>query len=114
MIEDEDGGTPAADEEAPYDAADEKQVARQRRVAALRDKQKVDFLRRILDDPIGRRWLWELMAIDCHVNEPRMSPDSHVNAWWAGEREVGLRLMRALRHASPELFTVMLTEHDRG
>ncbi len=59
VLEDEEGGpdfsTPA------YNAGDERQVNLRRRQAGRKEKQKGDFLARVLSEKEGRAWLWSLL-----------------------------------------------------
>lgn len=103
--------------ETGFDASDPAAVKRKRRSSELRKQQKKEFLSRVLTDPIGRQWLAGLLG-DCHTFEQRFghtpagaaSPEA---TWmFLGEREVGLRLLRTIMAANPQLGAVMLSEME--
>lgn len=100
-----------------FDASDPVAVKRQRRSSALLKQQRKDFWARVLSDPVGRQWLAGLLA-DCHTFEQRFghtpSGVSSPEATWMflGEREVGLRLLRTIMVANPQMGAVMLSEME--
>lgn len=83
---------------------------------AERDRQ--DFWRSVMADPIGRKQIWDFLSLDCHAFETRFSvgpngfPQSESTWFEAGRQEVGQRLHAMLFKTCRELVGAMHDEHD--
>ncbi len=112
VLEDEEGGpdfsTPA------YNAGDERQVNLRRRQAGRKEKQKGDFLARVLSEKEGRAWLWSLLEFTGPMRSS-FAGDPYQTAFNEGQRNVGLKIMSDIMKAAPEQYAVMAEEanpHD--
>lgn len=81
----------------PVNAADKKQQRRRKRAQQFQDEQQAAFLKRVLADPEGRKFLWDIL-MDAHAFEvrygfgPNGMPHSEATWRYAGEQDFGLRL----------------------
>jgi hypothetical protein len=97
--------------EGDYNADDAEQVERRRELAALRDQQKDDFLARVLDDPVGRAWVWDQL-VACHIFANRFMPGQpDATAFCLGERNIGLALLAQVMRVAPEQYVLMAQEN---
>jgi hypothetical protein len=98
-------------------AADPARIERARQRAEFRGDQRADFWRKVLDNPLGRQVMWEVL-IGMHTFEERFATTpsgfSCPEATWfqAGEKAAGWRLYDALRKACFEQVHLMHTEND--
>lgn len=104
--------------DASYDAGDPVQVRRRRRDSQMREVERKEFVGRILADPVGRRFFWELLS-GLHTFEQRFGVAGAVHCgeatwFYAGEREAGLQLLRRFMTWQPQLTAAMLAENDNG
>lgn len=108
---------PGLPQDAPYSPSDPVQVRERRRSAAMRAKARREFVGRMLADPAGRDWL-NLLLESCHIWEQRfgVSPAGHeqqsATFFHAGQREIGLQLLRDLMREHPTLTSTMISEHN--
>ena len=104
---------PTVPEPGSYDDPNSDQERKRAAEASLRADRLKDTQRAILGTPKGREWLWALLS-SMHTFEQRvaMSGSDYENGFWTGERESGIRLLRALTHDSPEDFAKMFKEQD--
>lgn len=67
----------------------------------------------ILSTPAGREWVWGVLN-GMFVFEERLSVtgSDHEAAFWAGQREAGLRLLRRFARGSAADFARMFHEND--
>ena len=99
-------------------AADEQQQAEQ--VARKRSyaKQREEFWKRVLADPVGRSELWAIIGIEAHAFETKFAcgPNGfpQPEATWVahGEQKLGERLFQTLQQIDFENSWLMLSEHD--
>lgn len=104
-------------EESGYDANDPVQAQERSKSARLRERQRREFVARMLADPAGRDWLWSVLDVTCRVWEPRFgtSPagfeQRDATFFQLGQREVGLQLMRELMRDHPVLTATMISEN---
>jgi len=101
-----------------FDASDAGQVKARRRTARVRDEQRREFFARFVADQIAREFCWELLQ-SLHVFEERFGVAGAANCpeateLYRGEREAGLRILRALLRAQPDLAARMIAENDRA
>jgi hypothetical protein len=96
-----------------YDAANPAQVRARKRSARLRDEQRREFFAKFVADPLARSFSWELLS-SLHVWEKRVGLQRQDNEFWEGEREAGLRILRALLRSQPALAAQMIAENDHG
>lgn len=101
--------------EAPYDASDEKQVKAAQEASKRREQERREIEAAILASPQGREWLYQILK-DCHSFEQRfpMSGNLFEAGFFAGERDVGIRLMNHFAAASPEHYGRMIKENSGG
>lgn len=76
------------------------------------DKDRDRDLQEIMKLPRGRRWMYDLIYRDCHVDRISHYPsDTHTTAYNEGARAVGQKLLEDLRSKNFGAFITMLEEH---
>jgi hypothetical protein len=103
----------AADPEAGrgYDASDPDQVKSRRERQKTRDLQKKAALSRLMSDPAGRMWVWDLL-VRCGAFRLSFSTDALVMAFNEGRRDIGNHLISELHQIGPELYMRMSLENQ--
>jgi hypothetical protein len=101
-------------EPGSYDYPDPDEDRRRRAETSLREQRLREVEASILSTPTGREWLWGVLS-SLSVFEPRiaMSTSAYENGFWAGQREAGLRLMRAFVRHDPADFARLIQENDK-
>jgi hypothetical protein len=94
----------------PYNAGDAQHVAKREKSQKTRNLQKKAAFRKIMSDPEGRMWMWDLLEM-CRIHVTSFSSDSLAMAFQEGMRNVGLILEAQIFQLSPELYLKMLTEN---
>lgn len=118
-----DGDEHEADDDAlvseqPTVDASSPQTQRKTRAAQLkRIAEDTGFLNAVLNDPIGRRWLWQQLDDlgtfkDIFAAGPSGFPDPNATSFYRGQQSYGLRLYRTLVRINPEIVALMHREHD--
>ncbi|MGO8944257.1 MAG: hypothetical protein ACLQJ7_11365 [Syntrophobacteraceae bacterium] len=100
-----------ADEQVPYNAGDAQQVAKAKSKQKTRDLQKKAALRKIMSDPEGRMWMWDLLS-RCGVYHSSYSSDALAMAFHEGHRNIGLHLTAEINRLSPEMYARMVAENQ--
>lgn len=77
--------------------------ARQERI------EELAALGRLMADPAGRRWLYDLLSF-CHVYVTSFERNALGMAYSEGERNVGLRLTADALEANQDAYLMMLKE----
>lgn len=104
----------ALPEEPPYDASDEAQVQKRRRAAGNRAAAQKLALRKFLDMPAGRQWIWDLLE-SCHLYETSFDfQNPHATSFREGERNVGLRVLADIEKHAPQALRLMMNERGRN
>lgn len=97
----------------PFDANDPKQVNERNSRAGHRTRRLRGVLQSLLSTQDGREWLWSFMDDFMTTRKTVVEGAApYAQGFRDGEREVGLRVLRMCREASPENFTAMLVEND--
>jgi|SRR5580692_1210783 hypothetical protein len=101
-----------------FDASDPAQVSARRRTARVREEQRKEFFGRFVADRISREFCWEMLQ-SLHVFDERFGIAGAANCpeatiLYRGEREAGLRLLRALLRSQPNFTARMIAENDHG
>jgi hypothetical protein len=97
MAEDEDVGSEAV-------------VARRRVSAKQEEKEFDDMLRAIMDLPLGRKWIWRLLA-DCRTFATAFGSEPHLSYFAGGEQNVGFRVLAQIMRACPQQYLRMVQEN---
>lgn len=93
-------------------AANPEQLKRQQIQQDLADRQvKNDFLW-LMDDPRGRRFIWQLMG-RCRIFEPVFNTHGGLMNFNEGRRDVGLFLLGEINRLCPEKFAVAAAENAK-
>ncbi|MFZ0945697.1 MAG: hypothetical protein WB930_00020 [Syntrophobacteraceae bacterium] len=100
-----------SDEQTPYNAGDAQQVAKAKSKQKTRDLQKKAALRKIMSDPEGRMWMWDLLS-RCGVYHSSYSSDALAMAFHEGHRNIGLHLTAEINRLSPEMYARMVSENQ--
>ena len=102
--------TPApGDYDRPEPEAERKRNAE----TSIRRSRAKEVQAALLSTPQGREWLWGILN-SLNTFEPRisMTGSDFENGWNGGEREAGLRMLRAFVRSSPAEFAQMFVEND--
>lgn len=95
--------------ERGYDANDPEQVNRARKKAGSTRRERLEFVKAMMDLPQGRKWLWELMK-RCHVTgNPVFQGDTHMTYFNLGMQNVG-KMILADTQEFPDLYILMANE----
>ncbi len=97
------------DEAQTYNAGDASQVNKRQKSLKTRDLQKKAALKKLMGDPEGRMFMWDLLG-RCGVFHLSFSSDALVMAFKEGRRDVGNHLMGEITRISPELYMKMVVE----
>ena len=82
------------------------------------ERDREAFWNSVIATPIGRKFIWEFLAMDCHFEETRFSvgpngfPQSESTWFEAGRQDIGQRLAKSLQKRCRDLYLVMLDEND--
>jgi hypothetical protein len=103
--------TPFSDEEKAF--ADEEA----KKEAAIRKARRQAFLARLLSDPEGREWIWEILTrcstfAIIHASGPNGFPDPLATEFHRGIWDAGWKLWCELDDAVPEMASRMRREHQ--
>jgi hypothetical protein len=91
-----------------YDASDPTQVAIAEKDMADRDRDIVF----IMEQPRGRRWIYDLIWGKCHKDNISHVPnDRESTSFNEGARSVGSALEIVLREETPKMYMKMLKEN---
>lgn len=109
-------GTTLGPDETP-DAADPKSVNRARRKRELVDKNRESYLRRMLSDEFGRRFLWDMLtdlgAFQVRFGQTPAGTENERETWMnQGQAYFGQRLYRTLLKADHLAVHQMHLDHD--
>lgn len=103
--------------EPTVDASDPAEHETKRRRQRRAGELGVEFWRRCLADPVGRRELWALLN-DAHTFTPMFMaspvgfPDPLATWYSAGQTNLGQRLYLSWQKIAPDLVMLMHAEHD--
>lgn len=93
-----------------HNAADPQSVNRARKKAARMRQRRVDFVRRMMDDPDGRLWVYDILS-DAHIAGPTHTPgDPYSTAFKEGERNFANRVLADISEAAPDKYMVMIND----
>ena len=91
-----------------YDSSDPEQIQKATDLDKDRDRDLLDIMKL----PRGRRWMYNLIYGDCHVDRISHYPnDTHTTAYNEGARAVGQKVLEELRSKHFAAFITMLEEH---
>ncbi len=95
--------------EVQYDSSDPAQVNKAKSHAGRRKTKRLSFIQKMMEDPEGRRWIWEFME-SCRVfSNPVVTGDTHLTYFQLGEQNVGKHLLFDTQ-AFPALYLQMTQE----
>lgn len=107
----------SAPEEPPFDASDEAQVQKRRRTAGNRAAAQKVALRKFLEIPAGRQWVWDLLEV-CHLYRTSFDPTNEqsdrLTFFREGERNIGLYVLGQIEQHAPESLRLMMNEKSRN
>lgn len=98
-----------AKEPTVTNAADPRQVRRNRKAEHRAELQRRLDLREVLRTRSGRRYLWTLLC-ECGVFTSSFDPEALMMARNEGERNVGLRLFAEINEVDPAMYHTMAIE----
>lgn len=81
----------------------------QQAVHERRRLRRLDALRAVMDSPLGRIFVSEVIA-ECGIYRLSFASDPHQTAFAEGERNVGLRLLAECQRDAPLSFALMQQE----
>lgn len=91
-----------------YDASDPEQVVKAEKAQKDRDR---DVLY-VLGGDRGRRWLYNLIWGECHIDRTSFVPgDEKSTSFNEGSRAIGNAIERELRAVAPKMYMKMLEEN---
>lgn len=99
----------AQNDSKPYDAGDEKDVAKARRKAHNESKQEISDLHAIMNTAAGRRTMWRLLS-NCGIYHESYSSDPLLMANREGSRKIGLQYVVLLTTHCLEKYQLMEKE----
>lgn len=91
-----------------YDELEQVSV-KQTKKQKLEEERQREELRKLLDSPGNRYWLWKLLS-RCRVFHSLSVPDGHDMAIRSGQRDVGLWVLNEIFEHHPNAFQMMQTE----
>lgn len=93
-----------------YDANDPDQVHRRRNEVARRERERLDFIHKIMVMQSGRKWIYGFME-DCSIyGNPFVQGDMYATAFKLGEQNTGKKLLADVQRFK-ELYCLMLQEN---
>lgn len=96
--------------EQPYDASDPVAVNRERKKAARIRRDRLEFVKAMMDLPQGRAWVNDLL-VACHMWSPSFTPgDPHATSFKEGERNAASRILADIMAAAPDQYITMVRE----
>lgn len=98
----------------PYNAADEKQVRERKRTAKDIQDQQRDDLRRLLDLPEFRRYIWRLIGERCKLLESPGSANGSIQSVNIGRGDVGREIWAEVEATDPLAIPMMMREHHEA
>ena len=101
-----------SDDQTKYNAGDAQQVATAQGRAKTREIRKRSGLRKLMSDPEGRMWMWDLLA-ECGVFHSSFSSDALTMAFSEGRRDIGLRRVAEINRLGPELYSKLVGENTK-
>lgn len=121
--DDDDAAAPSEPTEQPdprrvVDAGSRKGLKRAEREALKRKEKSDEFWRGVMSTDVGRREMWNLIAVQGHAFEtpfavgPNGFPQPDATMWRAAEQAFGLRLYQSLLMLAPEETHLMHRECD--
>lgn len=96
----------------PFDASDPKQVQAKKTKAGREQKEQLSALRKFLETPAGRAWVWRLLEASHIYATSFVSGDPHSSSFQEGERNLGLRVLSDVLKADPQAFITMSKENN--
>ena len=100
-----------SEEQREYNAGDAAQVAHRQKGRKTRDLQKKSGLRKLMSDPEGRMWVWDLLILT-GFSRASFSTDPLAMAFNEGRRNIGLQVIGEINRISPELYVRMALENE--
>ncbi len=101
-------------DDQPFDASDEAQVSNRKRAAGRRKANERAFLKKLLDDPAGRNWMWGLLEFTNAFDIGYVQGDPYATHLQLGMRNVGLKLIAEIGEVAPDALGRMLKERGRA
>jgi len=106
------GGAQGGLQLTEYNAGDAQQVAKAQGRAKTHELRKRSGLRKLMSDPEGRMWMWDLLS-ECGVFHSSFSSDALTMAFAEGRRDVGLRRAAEINRLDPNLYVKMALENTK-
>lgn len=93
-----------------YDASNRKNVRSMEKEAALAEANRRAYVKRIMQDVPGRKWMYDLL-VQCHIwSTAFVSGAPDVVAFRLGEQNIGLQAFADVIAAAPEEYVQMMNE----
>lgn len=84
-------------------------VRQQRREARIQRRDELAALGRLMAEPAGRRWLYNLLGF-CHVYSTSFRTNALSMAHDEGQRSVGLKILADAEEAAQDMFFQMFKD----
>lgn len=101
--------------EQQFDANDPEQVNKRKQKIAREKREHLNFVRKILQDPEGRKWLYRIISAgEIFTVTYSVSEDARSEAFRNGKKFVPTQIYADAKAASFELFMLMLKEGEEN
>jgi hypothetical protein len=98
-----------SDQNAPYDAGNQRHVERKTKAAKVAQRKLDDALRWMMSDARGRALMWNRLS-EAGIYKTSMRATAEFTAFHEGRREMGLLDLAEIMRVCPDLFTKMVAE----
>lgn len=102
----------AEDAKPAVDASDPRQVGERQKSAKLRELRRVNGLKKVLEQPDSRLWLWDLLTF-CGISRTSFTGNS-TTFFNEGQRNVGLKVQADMVKNFPEQYINLLKEGEQN
>lgn len=99
--------------EEPIDLGNPEHVQARNREVRLDRVERTEDLKFILENPSGRRWLWNHISSLGPFRTP-FGPDTHLSYFAGGRQNVALELIVEIIAVAPHLYSLMQKENQDG
>lgn len=93
-----------------YDGSDRKQVRMMEKEAKLAEANRLAYVRRIMSDAAGRKWMHDLL-VKCHIwNTPMVFGQPDATTFKLGEQNLGLQIFADVVNTASQEYVLMMQE----
>ena len=98
-----------AEDEPAENLGEAEAVQERKSKSKLKQRDRDDFLKAVMNTPEGRSWIWDMLSI-CGVYQNPFTPDAAATAFRCGEMNIGQQLLADVVRAAPDLYITMQKE----